>query len=220
MELKNNMPVAIPLDRVDYQFDLNEERLTAGSFDQFQSFKGYGRQVVTFPFHIAFEDIVAHALAKNDDPSYHVDFYGELFVGGDFPFTSIPFRIAKTIPVPKIPEVRLAGTEGSPLQGEFIVNFRIKNANSFPIWIKAVKTKMELNQRNYELFQNGETPRLEAGETQTLSLKMTNPLGKGIGMLASVLISGKTDIEVSGNIRFGTPFGDIYLRVNEQASQN
>lgn len=219
MEIKNNMPVSIPLDRVDYRFELNQKTLATGTFDKFSTLKGRGRKVVSFPFHIAFEDIAAHALASEKKPGYHVNFNGNLYLGKGLPFAAIPFRIAKIIPVPKLPEVRMSGTEGSPLEGKFVVNLDIKNANRFPIWIKSVNTKMEMNRKNYELFQSGAVPRLEPGETQTLSMEMTNPVGKGIGILANVLISGKMDFKVGGDLKFGTPFGDIYLPLNEIASR-
>lgn len=209
IEIKNRMPVTLPLDRIDYQFDLNHKRLLTGSFNRFQAFGGNSQQVVTLPFRLAWEDIVRQSQDQGQGPEYHVAFRGSLYISGVFSFAAIPFEIERSLPVPKLPEFGFAGTEGSPLESRFAVNFKVRNNNRFPMWIERADASLWLNGKSYSLVHGGKNRKLEPGDTQVLSLAMTNTLSKGIGMLANVLISGKTDFQVKGRLHFGTPFGDI-----------
>lgn len=213
--IKNNMPISLPLNRIEYQFDLNQKRLVTGTFNQFAALQGFSEQEVTFPFQLAWKDLVAQATSGSTSGQvYKVGFNGSLFVSESMALPAIPFSIEKTLPVPKLPKVGFVGTEGSPLGERFALNFKIKNENSFPIWMEGADTSLQLNQKNYELVQSGSAPRFEPGETQTLSLAMTNTLGKGIDMLANALLSGKMDFKASGKVRFGTPYGTLVLPVN------
>jgi LEA14-like dessication related protein len=215
--IKNRMPVPVPLDRFEYQVDLNGKRLATGAFTQFEAFGGNAEQTVTLPFHLAWQDIVGHALAKASDQGYRVGLNGSLYVAaGGFPFPPIPITIEKTLPVPKWPVVRIAGTEGSPLGEKFLVKFNIRNDNSFPIWVSTVESHVQLNRKTYPLAAAGAAPRCEPGETQVLALAMTNTLSKGLDMFANVLLSGKMDFKVGGSVGFGTPFGEMVLPLDGQ----
>ena len=211
LDLKNRMPVPLPLDRLDYRLDLNGRRFLTGSFRDFKAFGGRSRQTVTLPFRLAYEDLVAHAIAGEHGPGYRVAFEGDLRILGDYPFAVIPIRMEKTLPVPRMPEITLAGTEGSPVGERFEVLFRVKNTNTFPVWVKAVDASLDLNDQSYDLLHAGAKQRFEPGQEGTLVLEMRNTLGKAVGMFANVLLSGKSEFKAAGRLRFGTPFGDLFL---------
>ncbi len=211
MEIKNNMPITLPVSRMDYTFEINHKPLVTGSYDRFDVFSGRHRQVVSFPFILTWENLVAQVVSKSKNASYQAAFSGTLFINTDLPFREIPFRIEKARPVPQLPLLSFYRTEGSPFGDHFTILLKLKNGNTFPITLAQADTRMHMNNQVYTLVQGQSEMVCGAGESQVISLLMTNTLGKGISMLANALINRKAEIAVDGDIIFSTPFGDLHV---------
>ncbi len=94
MGIKNNMPISLPLNRIEYQFNLNQKRLATGTFNQFSALRGYSEQEVTFPFQLAWKDLVAQATSgSTSSQEYKVGFNGSLFVSESVALPAIPFTL-------------------------------------------------------------------------------------------------------------------------------
>jgi len=212
MLVKNLMAVKLPVDKLDYSFDLDNKPFLTGSYDQFNKLNlnpGQGREVV-LPFLLSWENLAKHAIVREDTGKwYFVSFRGTVYLGGGFPFDSVPFKIEKWIPVPQIPQISFAGTDGNPFGGLFKVNLNISNLNSFPLTVKEVKTILVMNKANYDLIGNDSRMEWNGAETKTLTLTMNNDAGKGISMLGNVFANrGQVDLQIKGKIIFETEFGD------------
>lgn len=211
LAIRNQMPVNLNIQRVDYAVDLNGKELFTSSFDQLKRMKGKGRQVVTFPFQIAMKDIVGQAVDILAGESIKVSFRGFVYPGGNFGFASIPFKMTQTIPMPRVPEITLARTEGTPFEKIFKVFLKIKNKNTFPLTIKAIDSYLEINQKKYSLLKTREVTKIEPKTTGTLELQMHNTTGKTLSMILNVVQSPSPKFNVGGTIKCGTPYGLIYV---------
>jgi LEA14-like dessication related protein len=216
LRVKNMMPVDLPLDRIDYQFDLNHKKIATGTLNLTRRFGGRAQQVITFPFLLSWEDLIVQASAKSGEEGYAAAFHGTLALKEGYPLPPVPFSTEAVIPIPKWPSISLAGTEGSPLNDRFAVKFNIKNNNSFAMGVRSVDTKLNFNNTTYDLLQEESFKTCGPNETQVLSLRMTNTLVKGFGMMASTLINQKLDFQVLGRVDFDTPFGALSVPLDSK----
>jgi LEA14-like dessication related protein len=209
--IRNNMPLDLDFARVDYAVDLFETQLFSDTFSGLKRTKGNGTQTVTFPFQIAMEDIVKLTAELLAEGSLKVTFRGEVYPAGTFGFAAIPFHKSIELPIPRIPEVTFQGVESLPLSSKVIVSLLVKNPNIFPIAIEAVDSYLEINNDKYRLLHTEQATEVPSGSVRPVALEMENTPGKTLGMVFSLLQSPRLRLTVSGSVRFGSPYGQIYI---------
>jgi len=211
IRIHNRGSEALDFERVDYAVDLFNQELFASSFDGMHRTKGRKFQTVTFPFQIAMKDILDQMIAILAEDSMQVTFRGIVYPDRTSGYSPVPFESTISIPVPKIPKVDFAGTEGVPLSELFIVKLRINNTNSFPISINSIDSFLELNQVRYQLLHTEQSTDLESDAWEIISLQMENTPGKTLSLVLNTLQSSEAEFRVGGTIECRSPYGWIVI---------
>ncbi len=208
--IDNRMNTGLNIHEIDYGADVNDTQIFTETFAQLHPMKPHGQQTVTFPFQIAMKDIEKQAVGILADEALRVSFRGEVYPAGDFGFGPIPFRMTRTIPLPKIPSVSIVRTEGSPLRS-FTVFLKIKNTNEFPLNIKSMNSYLELNGTEYSLLSARASTEIEPDGTETVALKMEQSTGKILSMALNIAQSSSIQFNIGGEMSFQTPYGLVYI---------
>ncbi len=208
--INNRMNAGLNIQKVDYGADVNDKQIFTESFSQMKPITANGQETVTFPFQIAIKDIANRAVDLLAQDALNVSFRGQVYPAGDFGFGPIPFRMTKAIPLPKIPEVSIERTEGSPLR-TFTVFLKIKNTNAFPLNIKSINSYLELNGTKYSLLRTQESTEIKPDNAETIALKMEMSTGKTLSLALNVAQSSTPQFTIGGDISCQTPYGLIYV---------
>jgi len=208
--IDNGMNGGLNIQKIDYGADVNDKEIFTETFAQLHPMKAHGQQTVTFPFQIAMNDIENQAVRILAEGALRVSFRGEVYPAGELGFGPIPFRLTKTIPLPKIPSVSIEGTEGSPLR-TFTVFLKIKNTNEFPLNIKSMTSYLELNGVKYNLLRTQASTEIEPGGTETVPLTMEQSSAKTLSMALNIAQSSLIQFNIGGEISCQTPYGLFYI---------
>jgi hypothetical protein len=212
--IHNRGSSALDFERVDYAVDLFHQELFASSFEGMKRTKGRGNQTVTFPFQIGMKDILDQKIAILAEDSMQVTFRGTVYPDRASGYSPVPFESTIDIPVPRIPKVDFAGTEGVPLSDLFIVKLRLNNTNSFPIAINSIDSFLELNQVRYQLLHTAQATDLEPDTWEVIELRMENTPGKTLSLILNTLQSSDAEFLVGGTIECQSPYGWIIIPFN------
>lgn len=208
--INNRMNVQLNIQKVDYGADVNDKQIFTESFAQLKPITANGQETVTFPFQIAVKDIANRAADLLAQDALNVSFRGQVYTAGDFGFGPIPFRMTKSIPLPKIPEVSIERTEGSPLK-TFTVFVKIKNTNAFPLNMKSINSYLELNGTKYNLLRTQGSTEIKPGSSETIALKMENSTGKTLSLALNLAQSSSLQFNIGGDISCQTPYGLVFV---------
>ena len=212
--VKNRMRGGLELQKIDYGAAVQDKPAFADSFTQLYPIKADGQEVVTFPFQIAMKDIVDRAVDVLAEQAIRVSFRGQVYPIG---FDPVPFEMTKTIPLPRMPDITIEGTQGSPLDRFFTVRLRVKNTNSFPLNIKSVDSYLELNGTRYALLRTQETTEIQPNSAEIVSLRMEQSTDKALSMVLNVAQSPSFQFAIGGDIRCQTPYGLLFLPLKLRA---
>lgn len=207
--IDNLMDEKLHIQKIDWGADVNGRPVFTESFTRLKTVSGNGRETVTFPFQIAMKDIETRSAGVSTGETITVSFRG-LVQPADSGFGPVPFRMAKSIPLPKAPAFSLEGTEGSPLK-VFTVFLKVKNANAFPLTITSMKSYLELNGTRYDLLKTERSTELKPGASETIALKMEQTLGKKLGIALALALSSSLEFNLGGDINCETPYGGLSL---------
>jgi len=210
LAINNRMSAELNIQKVDYGADVNGKQIFTESFAQLKPIMGNGQETVTFPFQIAVKDIANRAIDLLAEEALNVSFWGQVYPAGDFGFGPIPFRMTKSIPLPKIPDVTIERTEGSPLE-TFTVYLKIKNTNAFPLNVKSINSYLELNGTKYSLLRTAGSTEIKPGSAETIALKMELTTGKALSMALNIAQSSSLQFNIGGEISCQTPYGLVYV---------
>jgi LEA14-like dessication related protein len=214
--IHNRASDSLNFERVDYAVDLHEQELFTYSFEELKRTRGRGSQTVTFPFQIAMADIMNQGAPILAEGSMLVTFRGTVYPDRASGYAPVPFRSTVSIPIPEIPIITLAGTEGVPLTDEFVLRLRVKNTNSFSIAIRTVDSYLEVNQVQYELLHTEDSTELEPGDWGIVSLSMENSTNKTLSLAINLLQSPDAEFRLGGVVECTSPYGWIVIPLNIQ----
>ncbi len=203
----------LDFERVDYAVDLFQEELFHDSFKGMKKMSKRGTQTVTFPFQIAMSDIFDQEVAVLAEEQIEVTFRGIAYPDTRSGFSPLPFRKTVSIPLPRIPKIAFAGTEGVPFGKRFLLELKLKNTNIFPVEIAEINTHMEINGVKYNLLQTGEQTLIESGSWEKIALRMENTTGKTVSMILNTVKSPAPDFRLGGDIKCKSPYGWIVVPV-------
>jgi LEA14-like dessication related protein len=211
--IDNRSSSSLDFERVDYAVDLFDRELFNDAFSDMKRTKGRGHETVTFHFQIAMKDILDQAPALLAEGSMRVTFRGTVYPEASSGYEAQPFSRTVVIPIPRIPEVALTGTEGLPLSDGFRVRLRVHNTNSFPITISSVESYLDVNQVRYRLVHSEEATELGPDSSGNLFLRMENTKGKTLSLLLNTLQSPSPKFTLGGTITCSTPYGWVIIPV-------
>lgn len=205
--INNQMRGKLNIARVEYEADLHDNPVVNNSFDRLKPMRARGRQTVTLPFEVSMKEIMNQAVDVLAEEAVRVNFRGAVHPVG---FDPVPFEATRTIPLPKIPTVSIAGVDGTPLEGVFTVFLGVTNANDFAMTLQSVDSYLRLNGKKYKLLGSENVSQMGPGQTGKVALTMRQTKGKGLSMAWNVIKSkGSTDFEIGGSFSCQTPHGLI-----------
>jgi LEA14-like dessication related protein len=209
--VKNRGTGALDFERTDYAVDLFDRELFTSSFSGMKRTKGRKNQTVTFPFQIAMKDILEQKIAVLAEDGVRVTFRGIVYPDRSSGYSPVPFESTISIPLPDIPRVEFAGTEGVPMSELFIVKLRVTNTNRFPLSIARIDSHLELNGYRYQLLHTDQAADLEPGGWALVALRMENTPGKTLSMVFNALQFSEMDASIGGTIECESPYGWIII---------
>jgi hypothetical protein len=216
--IRNNMPLDLDFERVDYAVDLFENQLFSDSWNGLKRTRGNGTQTVTFPFQIAMEDILKVADNLLAEGSLRLTFRGEVYPAGTFGFAAIPFSRTIELPIPRMPLVSFQGLESLPLGASVRISLLVMNPNLFPISVQQIDSYLEINGDSFRLLHTERSADIPPGSARPVVLEMHNTPGKTLGIVFSLLQSPTRQYAVSGSIEFDSPYGRIYFPMRVEHS--
>jgi LEA14-like dessication related protein len=213
--IENEMRGPLEIQRVDFGADLHDSRLFDDSFSKVRPMNSRSTTTLTLPFQVAMTDIGDRIEDVVAEEAVRVTLHGTVYPVG---FEPIPFVAEKVIPMPRVPNVALAGTRGNPLEGEFTVFLDVENTNHFPISCGSVETFLKLNGKRYDLMRTEGFSNLRAGATGRVALTMRATRAKGLSMIINVAKNHGADFAIAGQMSCQTPHGLILLPVDLSGS--
>ena len=212
--IHNNAAQDIEFERTDYAVDLFDTQLFTDSFSGMKRTKANGDQTVTFPFQVAMEDIANQGIDLLSEQSLRVTFRGNVYTAARYGMDPVPFSAMVTVPIPRMPEVTYAGTDGEALSDAWRVNFTVRNPNTFPFTLSSVKTTLILNGKKYSLLHTHGATELKPGETVPVALQMETSPGKALSMALNLATNRDVRFNITGMVTCTTPYGLVLIPLN------
>lgn len=205
LTVDNPNPIPINLAGFDYALLFDGKQLLAGKKrDQFK-IDAKGVSTVTVPVSLNFADLKGLYQGVTEQDTLNYELQTTALV--DLPVIGIqkfPSTQKGQFPVPKIPEVSLAGinVKKMGLSGaEIVIGAKIKNPNSFGIDVSQLAYKLSINGAQWAESTLSETINLaEKGETQ-----IDIPLKLNFMEMGSALMKSKgLNYQLKGNMNLDT----------------
>jgi LEA14-like dessication related protein len=201
-EVENPNAFQLSLGGFDYQLSLDQHPLVSGKASQGFNVPAQGKGTVSFPVEFRFTELGQGLLAlfQKEQVAYGV----KATMGFNSPIgvVNVPLEHNGTFPVPRLPEVSLAGASIGDL-GFSGVTMKVKiglaNKNRFPIPLGTMSYRVLVE--GTEIATGGvPAPSLAAEGSGAIELPLRiNFLGAGAAV-AQVIRSGRANLKVSGGL--------------------
>jgi hypothetical protein len=220
--IQNTMNAPMDFEKTDYSVDLFDKELFSDSFSGMKRTNRGGTQTVTFPFQISMEDIQKQGIDVLNEESIRVTFHATVFTAASYGFDPIPVDETVTIPLPKIPLVVLAGTQGTPFTDLFRIRLRVTNPNTFAFTVDSIDSYLVLNDTRYSLLRTDRPTEIPAGGTGIVVLQMKNTPSKTLSMAFNLAQSADTgpELDLTASVTLATPYGWVYVPVSMKETLN
>ena len=215
VEVLNPYAVPLPLTSLRYDLASSGAPFLTGEAPLSGSVPARGRQTVTLPARVAFNDLLATLSGVR--PGQVVPYDAGLTLSVDAPGVGpidLPLRRSGELPVPAPPAVSLASLEWEELSltaARAVMRLDVTNTNDFRLDLASVDTSLRLAGRDIGSTSIREALRLGAGETGALEVPVSfSPISFGAGLLG-ILQGASADYALDGRVAGSTPFGSIEL---------
>ncbi len=147
-ELENPNAVAISLASLDYKLNVEGKQLFAGDQNKGIKIGANARSPVTLPFSVKFVDL-AQSLATLFSSKQAVPYDLAVGFGLKTPIGPIrlPAKVDGTVPLPKLPEVKVANVRMGNLSvtgAEVIFDLNVQNKSKFPLRLEGLNYGVEI----------------------------------------------------------------------------
>lgn len=226
LRVDNPNPVAIRVAGFDYELRLNGQRALAGDSAKRAQIPASGNGNVTVPITLTYRDLARQVanLRERDTIEYAID----LGIVVDMPLLGerrLPASASGTLPVPQRPGIAVNDlrVERLNLRGaQLALDVTVSNPNTFDLALGALRYTLNINGHEWAAGALDRLPRVDAGESTTLSIPVEMDfaaIGSGVRQM---LISGsRADYELSGQLT-GTAgeklLGDFDLSFEESGT--
>lgn len=204
-ELKNPYDVALSLERVAYQLEVEGKRLVSGAPKKGLRVRGRGSQLLRFPATVHFLDavpVVARLFSK-DHLRYRAS--GSLGVGTPLGVLALPLSHAGRIDVPKLPKVsitELSAPRVSASGAELSLGLRLENPNAFPVALDALEWSFLVDRAS--LASGRAAPRsIAKGGRRDLRIPIRIGFGAGAQAVQRLLAGQRSAVSLTGELRSG-----------------
>ncbi|VAW84969.1 hypothetical protein MNBD_GAMMA18-2411 [hydrothermal vent metagenome] len=209
LTIDNPNPIPINLAGFDYALLFDGKQLLAGKKrDQFK-IDAKGVNTVTVPVSLNFADLKALYQGATDQDTLNYELQTTALV--DLPVIGVkkfPATQKGQFPVPKIPEVSLAGVNVKKMGlsgAEVVISANIKNPNTFGIDVSQLAYQLSINGVQWAESTVSETIKLaEKAETQiNIPLKL-NFMEMGSSLYSALMKSKGLNYQLKGDMNLDT----------------
>ncbi len=149
VRVTNPNPVGIRLAGLDYRLLVNERPFLKGEVKEQFSFPAQGADTVDIPLGIPWSDLFAltREFTRYDSIPYLLE-GGLVFNLPIVGATRVPLRHRGTLPLPRIPEVRLEKLQLKRLSlsgADLVFQLQVENRNAFPLPLQEMQYRIDLN---------------------------------------------------------------------------
>lgn len=213
-ELHNPYDVALRLDRVDYQLEVEGRRLVSGMPQKGLKVRGRGKQLLRFPATVHFLDVVpaVKALFSKDSLRYRAS--GSLGVGTPLGIVALPLSHSGQIEVPKLPKIEITGISAprvSASGAELSLGLKLHNPNAFPVRLDALDWSFLVDRASLASGRVSETSLAKGGQRE-IRIPIRIGLGGGAQAAQRLLSGQRSDIALRGKLHSGKLAAPLDLR--------
>ncbi len=218
VDITNPYSVPLPLASLSYDLASRGTPFLSGSAPLSGSVPARGTKTITLPARVRFSDLLASLSGVRPGQVIPYDAGLKLSVNapGIGPI-ALPLRQKGELPVPAVPDVRLAGLSWDELSltsAKAVMRLDVRNTNQFPLDLSALDTSLSLAGRDIGRTSIRQALSLGAGKSGSLEVPISfSPIKFGASIL-SVLRGSAADYSLNGSVEGGTPFGPINLPFN------
>jgi LEA14-like dessication related protein len=201
-EVDNPNAFQLSLGGFDYQLSLDEHPLVSGKASQGFSVPAQGKGMVSFPVEFRFTELGQGLLALFQKEQVAYGIKATMGFNSPIGVVNVPLEHNGTFPVPRLPEVSLAGAAIGDLGFSGVtmkVRLGLTNKNRFPIPLGNMSYRVLVE--GTEIATGGvPAPSLAPEATGAIELPVRiNFLGTGAA-LVQVIRSGRANLKVSGGL--------------------
>lgn len=215
VDVTNPYSVPLPLTSLSYDLSSKGSTFLTGAAPIAGTVPARGTRTITLPANVRFSDLMSALSGVR--PGQVVPYDAGLTLSVDAPGVGpleLPLRQRGELPVPAVPEVKLAGIEWSELSltnAKAVLKFDVRNTNQFRVDLSALDTSLALGGRDIGRTSIREALGLGPGKRGTLEAPISfSPVQFGASIL-NMLRGANADYRLDGAIEGATPFGPITL---------
>jgi LEA14-like dessication related protein len=220
VEVENPYSVALPLVDLDYALSSGGSPFLSGQSSLSGTVPAGSSRQVTLPATITYARLV-HALS-GVRPGAVIPYTANLGLSVDAPVLGrvrIPLRKEGELPVPAVPEVKIANVEWDRLglnEARGRVTLEVANTNGFSLDLSKMTYAVSVNSTQVagSAVEKPVSIAADGGEG-TIEIPVSfSPVNLGLGLFQA-LTSGEATFAVTGDMSVETPYGPLTMPVEE-----
>ena len=208
--LANPNPVGVRLAGFDYRLTIDGVEFLTGTVDRAVSIAARGSSTIPVPVAFRYDKLFAAVarLAEATETPYEmsVGFSFELPVLGR---VRVPASLKGTIPVIRVPRVRVAGLKMEQLTltaASLVLSLEIRNPNSFSLGLEAMEYTLDVGGERWAAGRAAKADMIAARGTGGLYLPiMLNLLSAGRTVAEALAKRGPVPYVLDGRVAVATP---------------
>lgn len=203
-ELHNPYDVALRLDEVIYQLEVEGRRLVSGMPEEGLTVRGKGKQLLSFPATVHFLDVVpvVTALFSKESLAYRAS--GSLGVGTPVGVVALPLSHTGKIGVPKLPKIeitKLSAPKVGVSGAELMLGLKVHNPNAFPVKLDGLDWNFLVERSALASGRLGKTSLSRGSQELQIPIRVGF---SGAGQAAQRLLAGqKSAVSLKGKLKSG-----------------
>jgi|GEM_PF-1982395 len=197
LKLNNPNPVRIPIKNISYTLRLHNKNLLQGKIKPKTDIPANGSTQLTIPARINYQDVIGGIKGLLDQHAISYELKGDIDLG----LIKLPYNTAGTIPLPRLPEIKLDNIKLASvnLSGiELKLKLRAKNRNNFPIKIDKLGFDLKLSQQALVRAETSQTDTLKANTDTPLELKLKLGFSQVQKVLSQLKAGGEMPVSLNG----------------------
>jgi len=215
VEVSNPYGVALPLTEISYALASDDQPFVSGDAKLSGTVPARGRRTISLPATVQFRQLLSTLSGVR--PGEVVPYDASMKLAVDAPAAGrleLPVRKQGELPVPAVPQVRVAGVTWDKLswrEARATVRIDLVNTNQFSLGLKNLQYDLALAGANVGEAALSQSVNMSPGESATLEAPISfSPISMGMAVF-NVLKGQSADYRLRGRIDADTPFGPIAL---------
>ena len=153
IRIKNSNPIALKLSSLEYALKIEEGSLLNGTMDQGLELSANGESLIEVPVSVGFKQLldIAESAREKSEIGYSLEL-GLGFTVPGFGSVKVPLSYSDTLPVPKLPSLRIASLRVkrvSLTRIDLEIDLRVSNPNTFSLALRSFSYDLNVAGRTW-----------------------------------------------------------------------